>query len=170
MCVFVGVLYVCAKHISHQKNIKSNVCMSLLWYSEHTLIMRFKHLITLLRQGFWNWRDGAAVWLCHLEQLKAKHSWHPEMCICAPIILFIYSSSPLEAECVSEINLAYVWGERGGRGRKNWGRKVEHHVQEFLLILAGEDEPAQLLHLHSDLHLKTNAQSRWQITPCCRLC
>lgn len=32
---------------------------------------------------------------------------------------------------------------------RNWSRKVEHHDQEFLLILTGEEEPAQLLHLHT---------------------
>lgn len=43
---------------------------------------------------------------------------------------------------------------------RNWGRKVEHHDQELLLIHTGEDQPAQLLHLHSDLYPKANAQSR----------
>lgn len=41
---------------------------------------------------------------------------------------------------------------------------MEHHDQEILLIRAGEDEPAQLLHLHSDLYLMHSQMTYYKYT------
>lgn len=67
-----------------------------------------------------------------LTAARRSHIWQPEtsLCICAPIILCSNSGSPPQAECVSEMNFAYVWGER----REEPGeRREEQHRQEIPL-------------------------------------
>lgn len=67
-----------------------------------------------------------------LTAIRRSHIWQPEtsLCICAPIILCSDPGSPPQAECVSEMNFAYVWGER----REEPGEmREEQHRQEIPL-------------------------------------
>ncbi len=54
----------------------------------------------------------------------------------------------------------HMYEEEEEEEAKNWDRKVEHQDEELLSIHTGEDKPAQLLHLHSNLKPKANAQPR----------